>query len=131
MSLEGRSYEVDIKYAKEVIKKDEKIIYGIEKVIQILETTSSGDILFFLPGEYEILQACKTISGRLNNKINVLPLFSKLTSSDQKKVFAITNKRKVIVATNIAESSLTLPNIEFVIDSGLSKQKRINFCLSL
>ena len=55
------------------------------------------------------------------------PLFSKLTSSDQKKVFAITNKRKVIVATNIAESSLTLPNIEFVIDSGLSKQKRINF----
>ena len=127
LSLEGRSYEVDIKYAKEVIKKDEKIIYGIEKVIQILETTSSGDILFFLPGEYEILQACKTISGRLNNKINVLPLFSKLTSSDQKKVFAITNKRKVIVATNIAESSLTLPNIEFVIDSGLSKQKRINF----
>ena len=65
LSLEGRSYEVDIKYAKEVIKKDEKIIYGIEKVIQILKTTSSGDILFFLPGEYEILQACKTISGRL------------------------------------------------------------------
>ena len=127
LSLEGRTFEVDIKYVKEVIKKDEKINFGIEKVIQILETTISGDILFFLPGEYEILQACKKISGRLDNKINVLPLFSKLTSSDQKKVFEITNKRKVIVATNIAESSLTIPNIKFVIDSGLSKQKRINF----
>ena len=50
--------KVDIKYAKEVIKKDEKIIYGIEKVIQILETTSSGDILFS-PGEYEILKLVK------------------------------------------------------------------------
>ena len=127
MSLEGRSYEVDIRYAKEVIKKDEKINYGTEKVLKILETTNSGDILFFLPGEYEILQACKKISGRLNNKVNVLPLYSKLSSSDQKKVFVITKKRKVIVATNIAESSLTLPNIEFVIDSGLSKQKKINF----
>ena len=57
----------------------------------------------------------------------MLPLFSKLSSSDQKKVFEIRNTRKVIVATNIAESSLTLPNIKFVVDSGLSKQKRINF----
>ena len=62
----------------------------------------------------------------MNNKINVLPLFSKLTSSDQKS-FCDYKQRKIIVATNIAESSLTLPNIEFVIDSGLSKQKRINF----
>ena len=115
MSLEGRPYKVDIRYAKEVIKKDEKINYGTEKVIQILETTISGDILFFLPGEYEIHQACKIIGGRLNNKINVLPLFSKLSSSDQKKVFEIRNTRKVIVATNIAESShAVLANVPVV-----------------
>ena len=59
MSLEGRPYKVDIRYAKEVIKKDEKINYGTEKVIQILETTISGDILFFLPGEYEIHKLAK------------------------------------------------------------------------
>ena len=93
-----------------------------------LDREKTGDILVFLPGSREIERACDQMRGFLrgNAEFEVLPLYANLTESDQKRVFAPSQKRKIICSTNIAETSITLPNIKVVIDSGLSKIMRMD-----
>jgi len=81
-----------------------------------------GDILVFLPGKAEISSVCQRLSSRKD--LEVLPLHGGLTLRDQAKIFNSSSKRKVIVSTNVAETSLTVPGIGVVIDSGLVRQTR-------
>jgi ATP-dependent helicase HrpA len=81
----------------------------------------SGDILIFMPTEQDIRETCELLEKKNKNNYAVFPLYSRLPASQQKQIFSPISKRKIIVATNIAETSLTIPNISCVIDSGLAR----------
>jgi len=80
-----------------------------------------GDILVFMPTEQDIRDTCELIEGRRYKGVVVLPLFARLAAAQQRQVFAPSAARKIIVATNIAETSLTIPGIMYVVDTGLAR----------
>lgn len=97
---------------------------AIEKV---LTESDSGDILTFLPSERDIRELGEMLEGRGVNsdaRIDVVPLYGRLTNAEQQRVFAPSSRRKVILATNIAETSLTIPGIRFVVDTGMARLSR-------
>ena len=83
-----------------------------------------GDVLVFLPGEREIRDTAEVLRKHHPKGIEILPLFSRLSAADQDKVFKTGGKRRVVLATNVAETSLTVPNIGYVIDCGLARVNR-------
>lgn len=95
-----------------------------EAVERVLHESSSGDILVFLPTERDIREMRDLIEGRNLRNLEVVPLFGRLTNAEQQRVFAPTQKRKIVLATNIAETSLTIPGIRFVVDTGLARVSR-------
>ncbi len=130
--IPGRRYPVDIFYTKQ--PEADSLQAVVITVFQIHITQALGDILVFLTGQEEIEAAAEMLSERartLGKKINeliVLPIYSNLPSDMQIKIFEPTppNARKVILATNIAETSLTIDGIIYVIDPGFCKQKTYN-----
>ena len=131
--ISGRTYPVTQKYLGNV-----SVLSAVRTVLNALENSpefENGDFLIFLPGAFEIQKAVRDIeehlfSARLHKEIEVLPLYSNLPESEQKKVFQETlsatgeRKRKIICSTNIAETSITLPHIKVVIDQGFGKFMR-------
>jgi len=97
---------------------------AVEAVERVLQESNAGDILVFLPTERDIRETRDLIEGRRGSRVEVVPLFGRLTNAEQQRVFSSSQKRKVIVATNIAETSLTIPGIRFVIDTGLARFSR-------
>ncbi len=97
---------------------------AVEAVERVLLESSQGDILVFLPTERDIREIRDLLEGRSLGHIEVVPLFGRLTNAEQQRVFASSQQRKIIVATNIAETSLTIPGIRFVIDTGLARFSR-------
>ena len=83
-------------------------------------------MLIFMPGERDIRETGDQLEGRLDGEAEIIPLFGRLSSGDQQRVFAPSSRRKIVVATNIAETSLTIPGIRYVIDSGLARISRYN-----
>ncbi|KAF9963887.1 DEAH-box ATP-dependent RNA helicase prp22 [Mortierella alpina] len=150
-SVPGRTYPVEILHSRDNTKfgmlKAGYVAKSVETVMHILtkETTSReiGDILVFLTGQHEIERACQDLkkavlekekeckdqgsqqSPVLLSELQILPLYASLELLDQAAIFgpAPRNTRKVIFATNIAQTSVTIPNIRFVVDSGFVKQK--------
>ena len=94
---------------------------------------AGGDILVFLPGEREIREAAEALRRHLAHTLKggpppeILPLFARLSQAEQDRVFVAGNGRRIVLATNVAETSLTVPGIRFVIDSGLARVKRYSF----
>ena len=115
--VEGRTFPVTKKYLGEI-----PVASAVKKAVQ--ETT--GDVLVFLPGAFEIERAVRDIRESLNQDrgVEVLPLYSSLSDADQKRIFEPSNHRRIICATNIAETSITLPKIKAVVDSGWAKVMR-------
>ncbi|MDA9097290.1 ATP-dependent RNA helicase HrpA, partial [Methylophilaceae bacterium] len=101
----------------------ESIEDGILRTVHEL-VGASGDILIFLPGERDIHDSKKFLADQLKGKFEVLPLFSRLPINDQQKIFQPAGMRRIILATNIAETSLTVPRIKYVIDAGLARVVR-------
>ena len=97
---------------------------AVEAVERVLLESNSGDVLVFMPTERDIRETRDLLEGRRLGRLEVVPLFGRLTNAEQQRVFAPTQGRKVIVATNIAETSLTIPGIRFVIDTGLARLSR-------
>ncbi|KAJ8660370.1 ATP-dependent helicase HrpA [Lichtheimia ornata] len=141
LSVPGRTYPVEIFYTPQ--PEPDYLEAAIRTVVQIHLTEAAGDILLFLTGEEEIEQACREIKFEINNEmrrvecgpIKVLPLYSTLSPSAQQRIFDDAPPprrengppgRKVVVATNIAETSLTIDGIVYVIDPGFAKQKVYN-----
>ncbi|MDR3557671.1 MAG: ATP-dependent RNA helicase HrpA [Syntrophobacteraceae bacterium] len=87
---------------------------------------SRGDILLFMPTESDILETVQRIEGKSYPNTVVMPLFGRMSASDQQMVFAATSRQKIIVATNIAETSITIPGIRYVIDTGLARTSLYN-----
>lgn len=132
LNVPGRVFPVDVFYSREA--ESDYVEASIRTAIEIHEGEPAGDILIFLTGEDEIEQACEKIK-RLGNRnsvkygeLKVVPLYSSLPPNVQQKIFepAPPGGRKCIISTNIAETSLTIDGIVYVIDPGFSKQKVYN-----
>ncbi|KAL5096802.1 hypothetical protein RYX36_001129 [Vicia faba] len=131
LSVEGRGFSVQINFAEEPFH--DYIQAAVSTVLSIHERESTGDILVFLTGQDDIDAATHLINediqtNRKHSGLVVLPLYSGLPRADQELVFSPTprGKRKVVISTNIAETSLTLEGIVYVVDSGFSKQRFYN-----
>src|SRR5690606_34963857 len=84
----------------------------------------TGDTLVFLPGEREIRDAHRALEERKYRHTEVLPLYARLSARDQDRVFHPGSQRRIVLATNVAETSLTVPRIHYVVDPGLARVKR-------
>ena len=129
IEVSGRLHPVEIRYLPidEMCDNTEEYTYvdgTVEAVDQIMEESREGDILVFLPTEKDIHETRRRLDGRLHPCTDILPLFGRLTKTDQNKVFRPGSNRRIIIATNVAETSLTIPRIKYVIDPGLARISR-------
>ena len=123
----GRTFPVDIHYQNLSLKQEEVLPQLAKSVIHALHS-HTGDVLVFLPGQKEINQLLDKLQGPLSNDVELLPLYGKLDFKAQQAVLNDQNKstRKVILASAIAQTSLTIPGIKIVIDSGLSREAKFD-----
>ncbi len=129
VEVSGRMYPVTVYYQpidqeQEEIGEVTMIDAAIDSAKFIFEADNEGDMLIFMPGEADIRETVDRLSGASWCDAVVLPLFSRLTAQDQNRIFQNLGKRKVVVATNIAETSITIPGIRYVIDTGYARLKR-------
>ncbi|WOL00761.1 putative pre-mRNA-splicing factor ATP-dependent RNA helicase DEAH9 [Canna indica] len=132
LSVEGKGYTVEIHYVEEPVP--DYLQAAVDAVLSINDKEPAGDILVFLTGQDDIDAAVKLLRDntqddrRRSSGLLVLPLYSGLSRVDQDLIFAPTprGKRKVVISTNIAETSLTLEGVVYVVDSGFSKQRFYN-----
>ena len=130
LEVSGRTYPVEILY-RPLASKDEddaevELTDAIVDAADELARHGEGDILVFLPGEREIREAAEALrKSTLRRNDEILPLFARLSHSEQHKIFHPSGaKRRIVLATNVAETSLTVPGIKYVIDTGLARVKR-------
>lgn len=142
IEVSGRTYPVETWYrplAAEVDEEGERLLddlsidQGILAALdEIAEHERSvgkrpGDVLVFLPGEREIREAAEVLRKANLRHTEVLPLYARLTPAEQQKIFAPMPGRKIVLATNVAETSLTVPGIRYVIDSGTARISRYSY----
>ena len=130
LEVSGRTYPVEILY-RPLTSKDEddaevELTDAIVDAADELAQHGEGDILVFLPGEREIREAAEALrKSTLRRNDEILPLFARLSHAEQHKIFHPSGaKRRIVLATNVAETSLTVPGIKYVIDTGLARVKR-------
>lgn len=124
IEVSGRMFPVDVRYLPiDPVKEEKGEMTYIDAAVTCVENLQSErhfeDILIFLPTEQDIRETCEQLAKRCSGLI--LPLYARLSGGAQKLVFSEAGQQKIIVATNIAETSLTLPGIKYVIDSGLAR----------
>ena len=141
IEVSGRLYPVEIRYrpiiddkpsdATEKNKSDpgqtRDLMDAIVDAVDELFRTGSGDTLVFLPGEREIRDAAETLRKHHPPHVQIMPLYARLSAQEQERIFKPGNGRRIILATNVAETSLTVPGIRFVIDTGLARVKRYSY----
>lgn len=130
VEVSGRTYPVELRYRplEEVDgdgASDRDVVEGIVAAIDELVAEGPGDILVFASGQRDIRDAADALEGRYRHT-EVLPLYSRLSAEEQHRVFAAHPGRRIVVATNIAETSLTVPGIRYVVDPGLARMSRFN-----
>ena len=131
--VSGRMFPVEQRWKPFEESRD----YGLNEAIadgvdELWAGGTGGDILVFLPGEREIREAADHLRGHLshspiNRGAEVLPLFARLSPAEQDHIFDAHNGRRIVLATNVAETSLTVPGIRYVIDAGTARVKRYSF----
>jgi len=129
LQVSGRSYPVEIRYRPPQQDEDGNIQDTPQAVSAALDELSigglRGDVLVFLPGEREIRDTAEVLRKHHPKGVEILPLFSRLSTAEQDRIFKPTSgMRRVVLATNVAETSLTVPNIAYVIDSGVARINR-------
>ena len=130
LEVSGRLYPVDIRYRPIQADQNDKerdLMTAITDAIDECCRIGSGDVLVFLPGEREIRDAAEALRKHHPPHVEILPLFARLSAQEQERVFKITNARRIVLATNVAETSLTVPGIRFVVDTGLARVKRYSY----
>ncbi|MAJ46567.1 MAG: ATP-dependent RNA helicase HrpA [Planctomycetes bacterium TMED75] len=131
VEVSGRSHPVEVEYHPPAALElaDEGPVSGavIEAAIRQLETWDGlQDVLVFLPGEREIRDAITHLEGAIGSRWDCMPLYARLPGAQQRKIFQPGARRRVILATNVAETSLTVPRVTAVIDSGLARISRFS-----
>ncbi|HBS27359.1 MAG TPA: ATP-dependent RNA helicase HrpA, partial [Gammaproteobacteria bacterium] len=127
IEVSGKTYPVDIQYHPVPIEAESQTIYQqIDSAIDELSRNMRGDILVFLPGEREIHEAFRSLRHR-RERMDILPLYARLPSKEQQQIFRRGGKLRVILSTNVAETSLTIPGIRYVIDTGIARISRYSW----
>ena len=135
IEVSGRLYPVEVRYrpvdcgrcserqsrraaAPRAERRERDLIDAIVDAVDELARIGSGDVLVFLPGEREIREAAEALRKHHPPHVEILPLFARLSAQEQERVFKPSNARRIVLATNVAETSLTVPGIRYVIDAG-------------
>jgi ATP-dependent helicase HrpA len=136
IEVSGRLYPVDVGYYPDdplfATASDEPnddmthVETAVAAIRRLKRRGPDGDILVFMPTEQDIRETCEILEGDGAPGERVMPLFARLTADEQARVFTRTKGRKIIVATNVAETSLTIPGIRYVVDSGLARVSQYN-----
>ncbi|GAB3100238.1 ATP-dependent RNA helicase HrpA [Pseudomaricurvus hydrocarbonicus] len=132
IEVSGRTFPVEVHY-RPMADKDEDLYGAItDTVEEILQTEKSGtrrggDILVFLSGEREIRETALALRRAEFPHLEVLPLYARLSLAEQNKVFNAHKGRRIVLSTNVAETSITVPGIRYVIDPGLARVSRYSF----
>ena len=131
IEVSGRLYPVEVQYQPLDADSEERgeISYvdaAVQAAERILYESHAGDVLVFMPGERDIRETSDQLEGRFHGEAEIIPLFGRLSAGDQQRVFTPSSRRKIVIATNIAETSLTIPGIRYVIDAGLARISRYN-----
>ncbi|MCH2064261.1 MAG: ATP-dependent RNA helicase HrpA [Roseibacillus sp.] len=125
VEVEGRTYQVEDHFLPG--SEDEELRDHVGRAVEwITGIDEGGDILVFLPGEREIRECAKLLEGRGLPATEILPVFARLSLAQQQRVFQPSSQRRVVLATNVAETSLTIPGVVYVVDSGLARISRFN-----
>jgi ATP-dependent helicase HrpA len=129
IEVSGRLYPVELRYSPlDEHAEDEGDVTYIDAAVnvlgRVLDESVEGDVLVFMPGERDIRETADLLRTRQGDWLDIVPLFGRLTSEEQQRVFAPGPRRRVVIATNIAETSLTVPRIRYVIDTGLARISR-------
>ena len=129
IEVSGRTYPVEIRYRPLEFEAGGKVVDqdpldGLTEAIEELMREGDGDILCFFPGERDIRDAMEAIEGKKWKNVEVTPLFGRLSNQEQHRVFSEHRGRRIVLATNIAETSLTVPGIRYVIDTGTARISR-------
>ncbi len=129
IEVSGRTFPVDVRYTP--LQEEQSMVEGIlDAVDELAQESSQGDILVFLSGEREIRETAEALRKHhhsqygLKANTEIIPLYARLSASEQNRVFASHSQRRVVLATNVAETSLTVPGIRYVIDTGLARISR-------
>lgn len=129
ITVSGRTFPVTIKYLPpedvNFTGKENIVEHCVQVVRDLVTQRPEGDILVFMATERDIRECCKLLESSLP-RVTVLQLFGRLASGDQKRIFQSSGQLKIIVATNVAETSLTVPGIRYVVDSGLARISNYN-----
>ena len=129
IEVSGRTFPVEVRYTP--LQEEQSMLDGIlDAVDELAQESSQGDILVFLSGEREIRETAEALRKHhhsqygLRSNTEIIPLYARLSASEQNRVFAPHSQRRVVLATNVAETSLTVPGIRYVIDTGLARISR-------
>ncbi|NOY68396.1 MAG: ATP-dependent RNA helicase HrpA [Deltaproteobacteria bacterium] len=129
IEVSGRMYPVEIIYdPPEKNNRDNNDVTYVESAVaavdRLLAARGKGDILVFMPTQQDIMETCDMLKGRKYRNTRVLPLYARLSAARQASVFERGRGRKIVVATNVAETSITIPGIKYVVDTGLARIAR-------
>ena len=126
VEVSGRGYPVEVRYVGGDLSYEEKLLDCIEDI----ETGPQGrarDVLVFQSGEREILETARLLRDAVGERMEILPLYARLAHRDQQRVFQPGGRRRIVLATNVAETSITVPNIGYVIDPGFARISRYSY----
>ena len=124
IEVSGRTYPVEVRYRPLAEREDGDVLGAIGDAVDELGRESDGDVLVFLSGEREIRDAADMLRDRKLRRTEVLPLYGRLSAAEQHKVFEAHTGRRIVLATNVAETSLTVPGIRYVVDPGTARISR-------
>ncbi len=124
IEVSGRLHPIEMRYRPFDERKDADVNDAIVDAVSEAHREGPGDVLVFLPGEREIREAAEALRKHHPPGLEILPLFARQSAQEQARIFAGHQGRRVVLATNVAETSLTVPGIRYVVDSGLARVKR-------
>lgn len=136
IEVSGRTFPVEIRYRSllrsEENEEDLSVFEGIAEALAELREedrkhSQHGDVLVFLPGEREIRECAEFLRRAQLPATEILPLYARLSAGDQQKIFRPHGGRRVVLATNVAETSLTVPGIRYVVDAGVARISRYSY----
>ena len=127
VAVGGRTFPVQVEYRDDVEDTEQQLVAVLEE-IDSRPLGNARDVLAFFSGEREIFDAARQLRKQFAQRFEILPLYARLSAADQRRVFSQSAaRRRVVLATNVAETSLTVPNIGYVVDSGLARVARYSY----
>lgn len=127
IEVSGRTFPVEVRYRPIVEEEDQDQLQGILNAVDELQAEGRGDILIFMNGEREIRDTADALQKQELRFTEILPLYARLSAEEQQQIFRPSGLNRVILATNVAETSLTIPNIKYVIDTGTARISRYSY----